>query len=133
MNRFSIGSLRVRLALVVGLAVIPALGLIYYNARGQRDAAIARAREDVERVAHLTSAHATRVIEGGHQLLVTLAQLPEVRSGDPARCGPVLEKLLHEYAFYANLGVAKSDGNVVCSAIPLTEPVSVAGGLWFQQ
>ena len=45
----------------------------------------------------------------------------------------MLGKLLGEYPLYSNLGVVASDGNVLCSAIPLKEPVSVADSPWFQQ
>src|SRR5664280_441469 len=106
MNRPSLSSLRVRFALVVLLAVVPSLGLIYYNARTQRAAAIASARDDVERLARLMAAHNTRVIEGARQLLARLAQLPDVRDGDSSRCGAALQGLLGEYSFFSNLGVA---------------------------
>ena len=94
MNRPSQRSnLRVRLVLVVLLAIVPSLGLIYYNARSQRAEAIASARQDVERLARLMAAYNSRVIEGARQLLVTLAQLPDVRDGNSARCGAALERI----------------------------------------
>src|ERR1700693_4762243 len=106
MKRPFAGSLRARLALVLVLAVIPSLGLIYYNAREQRRAAVTRAQEDVERIARLTAAQNTRVIEGARQLLITLSQFPDVQGGDPTRCGAALQKLLGEYSLYSNIGVA---------------------------
>jgi PAS domain S-box-containing protein len=115
------------------LAVVPSLGLIYYNARTQRAAAIASARDDVERLARLMAAHNTRVIEGARQLLARLAQLPDVRDGDSSRCGAALQGLLGEYSFFSNLGVATPDGKVLGSAVELKEPLSVADSLWFQQ
>jgi len=133
MNQFSLGSLRVRLCLVVLLAVIPSLGLIYYNAREQRAAAIALARDNVESLARLMAEHNTRVIEGARQLLTTLAQLPEVQGGDPSRCGATLGKLLGEYGFYSNLGVVAPNGSVLCTALPLKEPVSATDSLWLRQ
>ena len=133
MKGSSLGSLRVRLAWVVLLAVVPSLGFIYYNARTQRAAAIASAREDVERLARLTAAHNTRVIEGTRQLLATLARLPDVRDGNSARCGTALRGLLGEYSFFSSLGVAATDGQVICSTVELTEPLSVAASSWFYQ
>ncbi len=133
MNRPFAGSSRARLALVLVLAVIPSLGLIYYNAHEQRGAAIERAQQDVERIARLTAAQNTRVIDGARQLLVTLTQLPEVQGSDPIRCGTTLLKLLGDYSLYSNLGVATPDGSVVCSAVPLNGPSSIADSSWFQQ
>src|ERR1041385_3196605 len=106
MNQVSLSSLRVRLAMVVVLAVIPSLALIWYNAQGQRAEANTRAREDVERLALLTAQQNTRVIEGTRQMLVTLAQLPDVQGNDSARCQSTLRQLLQQQTLYSNLGVA---------------------------
>ncbi len=133
MKRFSLGSLRVRLSLVVVLAVIPSLGLIYYNALEQRAAADALARQDIARIARLMAEHYRTVIDDTRQFLVLLAQLPLIRNADPSRGGPMLGKLLGEYPLYSNLGVVGPDGNVLCSALPLKDPVSVADAPWFQQ
>lgn len=133
MNRFSRSSSRVRLVLVVLLAVVPSLVLIYYNSREQRDTAVAQANEDVARIARLATAENAGVFDGVHQLLVTLAQFPEIRGDDPARGSAVLQKLLKEGRFYSNIGVATPDGHVFCSAVPFKEPASVADRPWFQQ
>jgi len=124
--------LRIRLVLVVVLAVIPSLALIYYNAREQRGAAVSLATEDVARIARLTAESYRGLIEeAGRLLLIALAQSPDVRSGDAAGCSAALQKLLANYEFYLNLAVAAPDGNVLCSAVALNEPVSVAQVSWF--
>ena len=133
MKSLSPGSLRLRLVLVVVLAVVPSLGLIYYNAREQRRAAVSLATEDVARIARLTAMNYKGVIDGARQLLIALAQHPEVRGGDPSRCSAALQKLLGEYELFFNLGAAAPDGNVLCSAVALTEPSSVADGTWFSE
>ncbi|MGD0059815.1 MAG: PAS domain-containing protein [Verrucomicrobiia bacterium] len=133
MNRSSLGGLRGRLVLVVLIAIIPSLVLIYYTARKQRATAIEQAQEDMARITRLTAADCGRVIEGAHQLLVAVAELPGVRSGDSTRCAASLAKLLGKYQVYSNLGVVSPDGNVICSAVPLTGPVSVADRPWFQE
>ena len=132
MKSLSLSSLRMRFVVVVVLATIPSLALIYYNAHSQRTAAIEMANEDVARITRLTAAHYRGVIEGARQLLVAVAELPEVRGGDPARCGAYLQKLLGKYEFYSNLGVAAPDGHVLCSALSLKEPVSVTDAAWFK-
>ncbi|HXI84827.1 MAG TPA: PAS domain-containing protein [Verrucomicrobiae bacterium] len=133
MNRISRSSSRVRLVLVVLLAVVPSLALIYYNSREQRDAAIAQAHEDVARIARLAAAENAGVFDGVHQLLVALAQFPELRGDDPVRGGTVLGKLLEESRFYSDLGVAMPDGHMFYSAATSKDQESVAGRQWFQQ
>ena len=133
MQHSSSGSLRARLVLVVLIAIIPSLVLIYHNARTERATAVAQADEDVARLARLTAAECSRVVEGAHQLLVSVAELPEVHGGDPTRCAASLVKLVGKYHFYSNLGVVAPDGGVFCSAVPPKQPVSVVDRVWFKQ
>ena len=126
-------SLRVRLVLLVLLAVLPSLALILYTASVQRRVATEAAHDKLLRIANLTAADVSRVMEGAQQLLAGLAQTREIRGGNPAACDPVMAKLLAIYPFYSALSVASPEGNVICSAVPLTNPVTVADRTWFQQ
>ncbi|HVM60782.1 MAG TPA: PAS domain-containing protein [Verrucomicrobiae bacterium] len=130
-NRF-LGGLRGRLVLFVLIAIIPALAFIYYNAHRQRAAAVDQAEEDVARITRLVAADCGRTVEGAHELLIALAALPGVRSGDPAQCSDSLGNLMQRYDVYSNLGVAGLGGNIICSAVPLNPPASVANLRWFK-
>jgi PAS domain S-box-containing protein len=132
MKAISPKTLRVRLTLLVLLVVVPSLGLILYMASVQRVVATEAARENLSRTAILAASEVSRVFEGAQQLLVALAQFHEIRSGDPSRCGEVMSKLLAIYPFYTTLAVASPEGNVICSAGPLTNTVSLADRMWFR-
>lgn len=132
MKASSFGSLRVRLVLLVLLAVIPALGLILYTAQVQRWAATVAVHENLTRIATLTSTDTLRVIKEAEQLLGSVGQFHEVRGSDPAACATVMARLQGRYPFYSALGVASPDGKVICSATPLTNAVTVANQGWFQ-
>jgi PAS domain S-box-containing protein len=133
MKSIPLRSLRMRLVLLVLLAVIPALALILYSARAQRLIALEAAHENVSRIAGLSASDGARVMEGAQQLLGGLTQFQEIRTGDPAACSAVMAKLLAMYPFYSALGVASAEGNVFCSAVPLAKPVTVADQSWFQE
>ncbi len=133
MKANSLGSLRVRLVLLVFLAMVPSLALILYTARVQRSIARGAARENLFRIASLGASDTSQVMEGAQQLLGGLAQSEEIRSGDSAACGTMMAKLLAIYPFYSTLGVASPEGKVICSAVPLTNSVSVADRSWFRQ
>ncbi len=133
MSRFSLRGLSGRLVLVVLIAIIPSLVLVYYNAQRQRATAIEQAQEDVGRITRLTAAACGRSVEGAHAFLMAVAELPDVRSGDPSRCAASFGKLLQKYTFYSNFGVVGLDGNITCSAIPLAKPVSVSDRPWFKR
>lgn len=133
MKSFSFSGVRVRLVLLVLLAVGPALGLIFYAAEEQRSAAVGEAQQNALRLARLVSANQDRLVEGAQQLLTALAQIPEVRSGRPDSCSAFLRDLLAAYPLYVNFGVARPDGKVFCSALPIKGPVNAGDRIWFQR
>jgi PAS domain S-box-containing protein len=133
MSRWSFASLRVRLILLVLLAVLPALGLTIWNAEQARQRETAKVQEDAQRLTRLTASNVEQFVEGARQLLVAISRLSQVRDHDVGGCDAVLADLLKQYPHYANLGAAEPDGDLFCSALPLTGPVNSADRAWFQR
>ncbi|MBI3799491.1 MAG: PAS domain S-box protein [Deltaproteobacteria bacterium] len=127
MSRFSFSSLRTRCLLLVLVAVVPTLGLTGYLSWEERQREIARAHDNVLRMARLAAAREQRLLDGARQLLLGLAQLPAVREGDAVTCSASFADLLQQYPFYANIGAIKPNGDIFCSAVPLPGPVNVVG------
>ncbi len=123
-------SLRSRLILLVLLAVLPALALALYTGLEQRNQAALKAEEEALRLARLVANHQANLIEGGEQLLIALARLPAIREADWSACDAFLAILLQQYAYYANLGVAAPNGDLLCSALPHSAPVSYVDREW---
>lgn len=115
MKRSLFSSLRIRLIVLVLFAVLPALGLTSYADWKIRRLMEAQAQETTLRLARLAAGDLVQVIEGARQLLVGLAQLPEVRQEDPAVCGKLFADLLRQYPHYMNLGVVDRNGFPFCS------------------
>jgi len=128
-----LSSLRVRLLLLVVLAVLPALALIVYTAAEQRRAAIADVQETALRVARLAATDQGRRIASAGELLVALAQFREVRLRDGARCSALFAEVLKRYPLYLNLGAVNSSGELFCSALPISEPTNVADRAYFKR
>ncbi|MBI4595402.1 MAG: response regulator [Candidatus Tectomicrobia bacterium] len=134
MRGFSLGSLRLRLALFVFLALIPAFLLILKTGLEQRKQAAEDAQERALRLARYAAGNQEARVEGARQLLLALAQLPEVREHNRASCAELFANILKHYPRYANLGAAEVDGSVFCSAVPrLGKPINIADKNWFQQ
>ena len=114
--RFSLSSLRVRLLLLVFLAVLPALALILYTHVERRRLDYDEAQADALRLSRLVASTEQELIHGARQLLVTLARVPEVRRREPGACGTLLRDLLNEYPVYASLGAVEVDGRLSCSS-----------------
>jgi len=128
-----LASLRVRLLALVLLAVLPALALTLYTHLEERRLSAAQVQDNALRLARLVSADQARLIEGARQLLASLAMLPQVRGADTASCSALFSDLLSQYSLYANLGVASPQGDIFCSGLPFSGPVSAAHRTWFQR
>ena len=106
MARF-FASLRVRLILLVLLAILPAVLLTLYTASEDRQREAMEAQSEALRLAQVISAQEEELITTTRQLLVGISHSSDVRSGDPALCSAFLNHLLQDhFRRYANLGVA---------------------------
>jgi PAS domain S-box-containing protein len=132
-HNLSFSSLRIRLILLVLLAIIPALGIILYDATELRQREVTRAKADALTLSHLAARQHEELIEATRRTLLSLAQLPEVRSNAPAVCSARLTTLLEDYQGYNNFAVADIAGNLFCSTPPLNQPVNSADRTWFRQ
>src|SRR5688572_10166107 len=126
-----LSSLRVRLLLLVLLAVLPALGLIVYSAVEQRRIGTEAAQLEAKRLVRTTSSMNERLIEGARQLLITLSQLDTVRNRDGAACSVLFSNLTRLQPAYANIGGINLDGTVFASAVPFIENVNLADRAYF--
>ncbi|HEY6199929.1 MAG TPA: GAF domain-containing protein [Candidatus Binatia bacterium] len=133
MKKLAFSDLRLRLALLVLLAVTPALALIFYAAEDQRRSSSLEAQESAQRLARLVSANQEVLIAGARQLLTAVAEVPVVRAGDAAGCSAFLQQVHGKYAYYTNLGVADVNGWLICSAVPLKDPVNIADRSYFRR
>ena len=64
---------------------------------------------------------------------MTLAHLPAVRDRNPAACNALFADLLAQRSSYANLGVIDADGDIFCSALPMTDPVYAGDRGYFRR
>jgi signal transduction histidine kinase len=131
MNYFS--SLRFRLQLLVLFAVVPVLGMTLYAAIEDRHRQVSHLQVEAARMAKAISAEENQLIGGVRELLVALAELSQARSVDGQTCEAYLAGLKRHFQRYANLGWIDPDGNVLCSAVPVTTPVNMGDRSHFRQ
>lgn len=127
-----LSSLRVRLILLVLLAVLPALGLIVYSAVEQRRLGTEAAKLEAVRLVRVVSSMNERMLEGVRQLLITLSQIDSVRNRNSAECNVLFSNVMRLQPVYANIGGIRLDGSVFASAVPVAEPVNLADRPYFQ-
>jgi PAS domain S-box-containing protein len=111
-------TLRGRLLLLILLAVAPTIAIEVYSQvvlRGTRQAEI---RQEAVRLMRLVAAEQGRIDESARQLLIGFSEGQEIRSQDWARCSEAAKLVLARVEGYVNLGIASSEGDLLCSGLP---------------
>src|SRR5688500_10871003 len=102
--------LRARVLLLLGVAVLPAVALLWIGRAPERGAT-ARALS----LAHLTGQAQAQRLDVARQLLIALSTHPEMRGSDLAACHRLVRLLQSQYeTIYATIGRATADGTVDC-------------------
>lgn len=133
MKRIIFSSLRTRLLFLVILASLPALLLTVNNAIEDRNAATTQIQGETIQLTNFTVAHQEQLIEGAHQLLIVLGNLPAVRDRNSTECSEYMAQIKKNYRLYANLFAVAKDGDLFCSAVPMKQQVNYAGFAWFNR
>jgi signal transduction histidine kinase len=114
MIRFA-SSLRARLIAFVLLAVLPAFAVILFTDQRHRASIAEQVQKNALGSARVIATEQRRIIENAHQLLITLARLPQLREGNAAACEKIIAGLLEP--LYVDLGVMDAKGNLMCNAL----------------
>jgi signal transduction histidine kinase len=133
MKLFSLKSLRVRLLLLVLVAVLPAWGVIAYTASEQRRIEIAEIQRNVLRLAEFNAREEEQVLQGTRQILIALANFVRKTDENPSECSVFCADLIKQFRRYANMGAVESNGDVFCSAVALDKPPNAADQSWFRR
>ena len=114
------------------LAFVPMAALTLYTDLEERDMAISYVEGDVQQIAQFASGTQEQLIDGARQLLVALAKLPELQEVNTGSCNAHFAGMMEEYPRYANLGVIRLDGVIVCAAVPIPDHVDFLEQPWFK-
>ncbi|NNN21337.1 MAG: GGDEF domain-containing protein [Acidimicrobiales bacterium] len=130
---FSLATLRLRLMLLVGFSLLPAILLILNISVDQRNASLADASTEVKQIAAEISAEQGLLAQATQQLVTSLAQVKLVENYTSQDCSNLLGSIAGQLLAYANIAVADLNGSVKCSALPFTGAISVANQSFFKQ
>ena len=133
MPKFSLSSLRSRAIVLVLLAIFPLLALTLYSYFDQRDRAIREVQRDELVAARNLATIQETVLTDNRQLLVTLAQMPQVQRRDHDACNALFAELLKQSPHSATIVATDAEGPLFASAPAASGPVNYADRLWFQK
>lgn len=131
-QRFNFDSLRVRLLVLVLLAIVPPVILTVYGAWKERQQAISMAEDNLQQMTQLAATSEARLIEGARQLMSVLSTVPELR-GNARTCARFLADVQQRNQGYVNFGLIQLNGDVTCSAQPLAEKTNLSNRRYFRQ
>jgi PAS domain S-box-containing protein len=128
-----IPSLRARILLLLLAVVLPMLCVVSYSFYEQRQNMVRTLEQEMTTDARILAGVMAQKVDGARGLLSALAYSPSIYNRDSVGCDELLAHIFNENSQYTNLGVADPDGNVFCSALPMTKPVNVLDRTWFQR
>lgn len=108
--------LRIRLFLLVAIAVLPALALQIAAQIEFRRNRMGELQDEALRQAGTIAGSILDVLDGSRQLLVALSRLPAVQFLSPEACSDTLGTMLGELSAYATVGAVDHGGKLVCDA-----------------
>lgn len=124
--------IRLQLLVVVAIVALPAAGIIIYSGVQNRNRAIEHVRADTQNLVGVIASDQKLLIASARQLLVTLAQLPEINDKDVATTTLFLNRILRLHPNIANVFVADRAGTVWASAAPFAKKITIADRRYFK-
>ena len=128
-SRFA--SLKSRLYLLVLITALPGWALVIYHASEQKRDAVRAIHQNALQTARFAANQEARVLGEAQQLLMTMADIFLEGHGDPIKCRNFIDRILKRSEGYANFGVVRPDGELICSAHPVPNGTNLAQRHWF--
>ena len=110
-------SLRTRLVWLVLVALVPVFLLTIFASLRSQSETVARTRDSLLRVAHLSALGEQQTVDGTQRLLSAIASGPSLKNDNlRGLCPLFLANILDSSAAYSNLGFLNVEGEPVCEA-----------------
>jgi len=116
---------------IVLLAIIPAIGLIYYSAAERKNQISVEIEGNALRLSSFLASNLERDISEGRGFMTATAELLGTQHSARGSCEEILSNLLKQSTVYANLGVSGPDGQIMCSAQPPPKGAHLNKLNWF--
>ncbi|WP_448207091.1 ATP-binding protein [Azospirillum sp. sgz302134] len=124
-------TLLVRLFLLVGIAMLPAVAIQASHEVDLRRSRWDEVRAGTMRYAELMAAEQARIIDGAKQMVTVLSQARPVRTFDSERCHDYFGDLLRQFPQYALIDAMDINGQGMCAGQPGNRN-NVADRAWFR-
>lgn len=125
-------SLRARLVVLVGVAMLAPGALAMLQAVSSYNTSIKNLEQNLSQAAQLAANEEVSMISASREILTSLAANPDVREGKGIACRRALQRATAGLDQYAGAVVANEAGVLTCSSNPMREVVSVENLAWYR-
>jgi signal transduction histidine kinase/HAMP domain-containing protein len=112
-------SIRKKLQALLLVLYLPSFGIVIFSGISQRQSKIEEARNDARIVANSLAAQQEQIASSTKTMLMLLAQLPEVRHADAAKCNQIFSDIQRRFPYYTVVLAVTPDGNAFASSMPI--------------
>lgn len=133
MKAYRLTGLRLRLLLLVAVAILPALALVIIGGLEERERVTTEAQDEAGQLANLVAMRNDDLIQGAALLGETLGRIRIVREAVQPECNALLQQVMDENVPYSGIFVNAPNGDIICSAPAASQPVSAADRPYFQE
>jgi signal transduction histidine kinase len=128
-----LSGLRFRLLVLVVFTCAPLVVLIIHTSGEDRRRAMTSWEQRAQRVQQISQREEQEVIGGTRQLLLAIAESSPVASLNPRSCKRWLDEVFNSYQRFANLGLIRTNGEVIACHLPMAEPEHLAERPFFRR
>lgn len=128
-----IKSLNFKLRLLLFLVAWPGVMVVIIQAFVERGHVYDQSSYEAERITESLASTQRRIIYETRIFLQELAVAPPIQDPSGPHCTDFLSLTLRLAKTYVNLGVPQANGQLLCNAKPLSDPVNVADRPYFQR
>jgi signal transduction histidine kinase/ActR/RegA family two-component response regulator len=128
-----LASLRIRLLVLVLVAVVPTVTIIVVSAREQRRLLVAQASGGAAALAQLVAERHQRSVDAARGLLLGMSRMRSIVRLDGAACSADVAPLLANERVFVNVAAMRADGQLFCSAAPAKLPIDLSDRAFFRE
>jgi signal transduction histidine kinase len=118
---------------LVAAALLPAIGIQAYNEFELRRTRRIEVQSQALSLAELAAAEQRQTVQGIHQALIALSEVPAIKANDAQGCNSYLAKIKQRYPGFISLIVVDITGNSFCDATDDHKPSTAAGRPYFAE
>jgi len=119
MKSLNLGSISKNLALLVILAVLPALAILLYTGIEQRQRSMENAKKEIFLLTQAMAEVQQDITKSTRQVLSTLSLLSEIQTLNRKACNKIFRAVLNQNPGFLNIALTDLSGNVLASGKPI--------------